>query len=398
MGESPSGRGTSNDSMHRHNLSVILDLVHRSRGLSRSQLTRRTGLNRSTIAALVAELVTLALVIEVGPDSANQVGRPSPIVRPATGTVAIAVNPEIDAVTIAVVGLGGTVVSRVRHVVLHPPSVREAVEITASVVAGLIEALDPKYRVLGIGAAVPGLVRTRDGLVRLAPHLGWQDEPFAKLLAAATGMAVVAANDAHLGSRAESTFGAGRDIQDLLYLNGGASGIGGGIISGAQPLRGAAGYAGELGHTLVNSVGIACHCGASGCLETEVRRQTLLEIVGLTNADGDELEVALSASTDPDVRTEVRRQLEFLAVALRNAINMLNPRLIVLGGFLASLYAVDPAHLDELLSTQPLTASRESVTVVRSQLGSDLLLVGAAELVFEILIADPASAALPKVH
>ena len=395
--ESPSGRGTSNDHVRRHNLSVILDLVHRSRGLSRSQLTRRTGLNRSTIAALVAELVTLGLVIEVEPDSTNQVGRPSPIVRLATGTVAIAVNPEIDAVTIAVVGLGGTVVSRVRRAVDHPPSVREAVEITASVVAGMMGALDPKYRVLGIGVAVPGLVRTRDGLVRLAPHLGWQDEPFAELLAAATGMAVVAANDAHLGSRAESTFGAGRDIQDLLYLNGGASGIGGGIISGAQPLRGAAGYAGELGHTLVNSVGIACHCGASGCLETEVRRQTLLKIVGLTNADGDELEVALSTSTDPEVRIEVRRQLEFLAVALRNAINMLNPRLIVLGGFLASLYAVDPAHLDALLTTQPLAASRESVTVVPSQLGSDLLLVGAAELVFEILIADPASAGTAMV-
>jgi len=397
MDEAQSDRGTSNESVRRHNLSVILDLVHRSRGISRSQLTRRTGLNRSTIAALVAELVTLALVIEVEPDSANQVGRPSPIVRPAPGIVAIAVNPEIDAVTIAVVELGGTVVSRVRHAVPHPPSVQEAVEITASVVSGLIDALDPNSRVWGIGAAIPGLVRTRDGLVRLAPHLGWQDEPFAELLAAATGMAVVAANDAHLGSRAESIFGAGRDIRDLLYLNGGASGIGGGIISGAQPLRGSAGYAGELGHTLVNSVGIACHCGANGCLETEVRRQTLLEIVNLINVDGDELEIALSTSTNPAVRTEVRRQLEFLAVALRNAINMLNPRLIVLGGFLASLYAVDPGHLDALLSTQALTPSRESVTVVRSQLGSNLLLVGAAELVFEILIADPALAGAPKI-
>jgi predicted NBD/HSP70 family sugar kinase len=95
------------------------------------------------------------------------------------------------------------------------------------------------------------------------------------------------------------------------------------------------------------------------------------------------------------VSTEVRRQLDFLGVALRNAINMLNPRLIVLGGFLASLYAVDPGHLDALLATQPLAASRESVTVVRTRLGSDLLLVGAAELVFETLIADPASAGSP---
>ncbi len=385
------GRGNSNDQVRRHNLSAILELVHRNRGLARSQLTRQTRLNRSTIGGLVAELVSLGLVFEGEPTSASQVGRPSPIVRPAAGTVAVAVNPEIDAVTIAVVGLGATIVSRVRYAVDHPPSAREAVEITTPIVAGMLERLDPQCRILGIGVAVPGLVRARDGLVRLAPHLGWRDEPFAELLSAATGLSVVAANDAHLGARAESTFGVGRDIPDLIYLNGGASGIGGGIVSGARPLDGADGYAGELGHTLVNSAGTACHCGASGCLETEVRRERLLEVVGLTNAGGDVLEAALSASTDPAVSTEVRRQLDFLAVALRNAINVLNPKLIVLGGFLASLYTVDPGHLDELIATQPLAASRESVAVVPTQLGSDLLLIGAAELVFERLIADPVS-------
>ena len=386
------GRGNSNDSLRRHNLSVILELVHRNRGLSRSQLTRQTGLNRSTIAALVAELVALGLAIEVEPDPGNRVGRPSPIVRPDPYTVGIAVNPEIDAVTIGVVGLGGSVVERVRHPVGHPPTVHEAVDIAAEVIARLRVELDTRYRIRGIGVAVPGLVRTGDGLVRLAPHLGWHDEPFAELLAAATGLAVVAANDAHLGTRAESTFGAGRDIGDLIYLNGGASGIGGGIVSGSNPLEGYAGYAGELGHTLVNSAGAACHCGATGCLETEVRRDRLIELVGLSNADGDELEVALRVSMDPAVGTEVRRQLDFLAVALRNAINMLNPRLIVLGGFLAALYAVDSGYLDALLASQPLSASRESVSVVPTQLGSDLLLLGAAELVFEGLIADPASA------
>jgi predicted NBD/HSP70 family sugar kinase len=385
------GRGNSNDHVRRHNLSVILGLVHRNRGLSRSQLTRQTGLNRSTIAALVAELVSLDLVIEVEPDASNQVGRPSPIVRPSAKTVGIAVNPEIDAVTVGVVSLGGTVVKRVRYAVDHPPTVREAVDISAAVIAGMRAELDGPYRTTGIGVAVPGLVRTHDGLVRLAPHLGWEDEPFAEMLEEATGLSVVAANDAHLGTLAESTFGAGRAITDLIYLNGGASGIGGGIIAGGRPLGGTAGYAGELGHTLVNSNGVACHCGARGCLETEVRRERLLALVGLANADVDELESALGDSADPAVRTEVHRQLDFLAIALRNAINTLNPELIVLGGFLASIYAVDPAYLDGLLDEQPLKASRESVRVTRAQLGADLLMIGAGELAFESLLADPAN-------
>jgi len=386
-----SGSGSNNDHVRRHNLSVVLGLAHRTSGLSRAQLTRQTGLNRSTIADLVGELVDRQLVVETEPDSSGQVGRPSPIVRPNPKAVALAINPEIDAITIGVVGLGGTVLKRVRSPTPHSTSAKEAVAICAAVVEGMRSELDTRYLTVGIGVAVPGLVREQDGLVRLAPHLGWVDEPLARMLTEATGYSVVAANDASLGALAESTFGSGRDVSDLIYLNGGASGIGGGVIAGGVSLAGIAGYAGEFGHTLVNSAGVICNCGALGCLETEVARAPLLELVGLTDADGDELELALTASGSPAVKAEVERQLDFLAVALRNAINVFNPQLIVLGGFLGSLYAIAPAYLDQKLANQPLLAARQEVTITRTQLASDLLMLGAAELAFELILSDPAS-------
>ena len=385
------GSGNNSDHVRRHNLSVILGMAHRTGGLSRAQLTRRTGLSRSTIAALVAELVYRQLVVEVGPDSSGQVGRPSPVVRPNPGAVALAVNPEVDAITIGVVGLGGSVLKRVRYPTPRSTTVTEAVAICAAVIEGMRSELDACYRTVGIGVAVPGLVREQDGLVRLAPHLGWVDEPLARMLTDATGFPVVAANDASLGALAENTFGAGRDVSDLIYLNGGASGIGGGVIVGGVSLTGIAGYAGEFGHTLVNSAGAVCSCGALGCLETEVARAPLLKLVGLTDADSDELELALIASRSPAVLAEVERQLGFLAIALRNAINVFNPRLVILGGFLGSLYAVGPAYLDQKLAHQPLLAAREEVTIRRTQLASDLLMIGAAELAFESILSDPAS-------
>jgi predicted NBD/HSP70 family sugar kinase len=386
-----SGSGSNNDHVRRHNLSVVLGLAHRTSGLSRAQLTRQTGLNRSTIADLVGELVDRQLVVETEPDSSGQVGRPSPIVRPNPKAVALAINPEIDAITIGVVGLGGTVLKRVRYPTPHSTSAKEAVAICAAVVEGMRSELDTRYLTVGIGVAVPGLVREQDGLVRLAPHLGWVDEPLARMLTEATGYPVVAANDASLGALAESIFGSGRDVSDLIYLNGGASGIGGGVIAGGVSLAGIAGYAGEFGHTLVNSAGVICNCGALGCLETEVARAPLLELVGLTDADGDELELALTASGSPAVKAEVERQLDFLAVALRNAINVFNPQLIVLGGFLGPLYAIAPAYLDQKLANQPLLAARQEVTITRTQLASDLLMLGAAELAFELILSDPAS-------
>jgi predicted NBD/HSP70 family sugar kinase len=385
------GRGNSNDSVRRHNLSVLLRLVHRSAGISRSQLTRQTGLNRSTIAALVGELVERQLVVESEPDSNNQVGRPSPIVRPAPRALGIAVNPEIDAITVGIVGLGGVVLRRVRSPLNHVPTAQEAVDISAAIIDGLREEFDLVHRAVGIGVAVPGLVRSHDGLVRLAPHLGWVDEPLADMLEEATGFTVVAANDARLGTLAESIFGAGRGLTDVVYLNGGASGIGGGAIVNGAPLRGVSGYAGEFGHTLVNSAGVLCHCGAYGCLETEVHRSTLLEAVGLADADADDLDVALFNADAPEVTEEIFRQLDTLAITLRNAINTLNPQLIVLGGFLGALYAVAPKRLDKSVAAQTLPSPGDTVRIARAELGGNLLMIGAAELAFEGILADPSS-------
>ena len=390
-----SARGLGNESLRRENLSNLLRLVHRAGpdGRSRSELTALMGLNRSTIAALVGELETLRLVEERIPAPNARVGRPSPIVTAADHVVVLTVNPEIDAISIGAVGLGGRVLERER--VTSPPGLDSdaAVELTAATVGTLLAERLVGHRVIGVGVAVPGQVRAEDGLVRLAPHLGWVDEPFTERLSLRLGLPVAAANDASLGVRAESTFGAGRGIQDVVYLNGGASGIGGGIIVGGRALTGADGYAGELGHTLVNSAGVLCHCGAVGCLETEVRRAPLLALTGLGDADAEGLEQALRDSDDPAVPAEVQRQLGFLAVALRNAINTLNPQRVLLGGFLSALYGVAPERLDELVAQQSLRASGEAVELARAELGSDILTVGAAELAFTGLFADPASLA-----
>lgn len=395
MAATSGARGNSSDSLRRHNLSTVLSLVHHEGSLSRSRLTEETGLNRSTIAALVGELIERRLVVESVSKSEsrggtpNRVGRPSPLVQPDARTIAFAVNPEIDAITVGVVGLGGTMLARRRCEVDHAPSVQEAVAIAAKAIGELRAQLGLAHRPVGIGIAVPGLVRAGDGLVRLAPHLGWVDEPVAELLEQATGLPVVASNDASLGAAAERIFGAGRGINDMIYLNGGASGIGGGIIAGGRPLGGANGFAGEFGHTLVTGSRAKDAAGSAGSLELEVNRAALLRVVGLPSADLDELEQALINADSSAVLDEVHRQLGFLSVALRNAIDILNPQVIVLGGFLGSLHAVDPEHLESLVARQALLASHEGVRIVRAQLGSKLLMIGAAELAFAGLLADP---------
>ena len=312
------------------------------------------------------------------------------MVLPDPRVVAFAVNPEIDAITVGVVGLGGTLVKRIRHPLEHSPTVSEAVSIASEIIDRIRADSGDSYLVAGVGMALPGLVRDRDGVVRLAPHLGWVDEPVAELLETATGYRVVGGNDARLGANAELLFGAGRGVRDLVYLNGGASGIGGGVIVDGAPLRGAEGYAGEFGHTMVTGRRTRDAAGSHGSLELEATRDDLLRVLGMSGADPDELERALVASTSPEVRTEVRRQLDFLAIALRNAIDILNPELVVLGGFLGALFAVDGEYLESRVAEYALPAAYAGMRIARAELGSDILMIGAAELAFAPLLADPA--------
>ena len=381
-------RGNNNDDVRRHNLSTVLTLVHQARGLSRSELTRRTGLNRSTIAGLVAELVERGLVGESIPERPGMVGRPSPVVVPSERVVGIAVNPEIDAITIGLVSLGGSVLRKIRYETDASPSVTDAVRITTAVIEGMRGDFENRLSCVGVGIAVPGLVRAADGLVRLAPHLDWHDEPLAERLRDATGLPVSAANDASLGAVAEKIFGAGRGLDDLVYLNGGASGVGGGIIAGGTLLGGTEGYAGEFGHMRVAHVDDGADA-ETGSLERMANRADLLAATGLAASQADALADVLRSSADPGVSALVHRQLDHLAVALRNAIDVLNPQLVVLGGFLASIHSADPDYLEKRVARQTLDAPWRNTRITAAELGGDLLMIGAAELAFEPLLADP---------
>lgn len=381
--------GTAED-VRRANLASILGILYRQGETSRTTLSKRTGRNRSTIASLVADLVEIGLVAEREPDSLGTVGRPSPVVSIRPEVAAIAVNPEIDVLTIGLIGLDGQVRRVIRHEYDRIPTAAEVLSITAAVIAGMRLELEGLL-VAGIGVAVPGQVRTEDGLVRNAPHLDWHDEPFAEPLAAATGFPVRVANDAALGALAEHEFGAGRGKDHLVYLNGGASGIGGGVISAGTLLGGTSGYAGELGHVRVSSSPVVDSAGIAGTLEAEVTREELLDVLGLTRADPDQFGAALLADRSEQVSTVVHRQLDHLGTALAAAINLLNPQAIVLGGFLATLHAYDSACLNEAVARSSLAPSLEGVTIGPAELGANLLMVGAAGLAFAPLLADPAS-------
>lgn len=380
------GRGSRNEATRRHNLSTIATLVHHGRGVSRAELTRLTGLNRSTIGLLVADLAAAGIVAEGAPVTGS-IGRPSPLVLPGPDLAVIAVNPDVDAIIVGVVGLGGVVHARERVELADVPSVTDTVEIVVATARRLLEGLS--LTVVGAGVAVPGLVRARSGEVALAPHLQWRDDAVAAPLASALGVPVAVDNDANAGLVAETLFGAGRGRSNVVYLNGSVSGIGGAVLTDGAIMRGADGFAGELGHTFIRSDGVRCHCGRTGCLETEVNVQRLEAAADPAPVNHDHIRDSLASIDAPALAAEIDHQVDTLARAMDSFASAFNPEAIVLGGFLSALHELRSERLAAALADLSFAPLADGLDVVPAMLGEELLMVGAAELAFAEVLADP---------
>ena len=394
--------GQRSETVRRANLGAIVRELHAHGALSRSELVARTGLTRSAIRSLVGELVHAGLAAEGPATRLGTPGRPSPVVRLVAGSaVVVALDIAVDSLAAAIVGLGGRTLARVRiERSREHSSVDEiAADLTglARTVLGRRPAAEP---VVGIGVAVVGVVRRSDGVVSMAPNLGWRDIPLGDRLARALDLSVPisVANEADLGTLAELRRGVAVGADDLVYISG-EVGVGGGVIVGGRPLTGVAGYAGEVGHMPVNPEGAPCRCGSVGCWETEVGEDALLVRAGLMPGGGRAAVDAVlreAAAGSATAQAALDHVGTWLGLGLASLVNLLNPQLIVLGGRFGRMYPFVTRALHAELDRRTLPAARSLVTVIPTSLGVDAPLLGAAELALEPLLADPAQWVRPR--
>nr|WP_276612255.1 ROK family protein [Kineococcus vitellinus] len=303
---------------------------------------------------------------------------------------------DVHAVQVVRVGLGGAVRGRRTVATSAPPSPERAAALLADAAADLL-AQSPPDLLVGVGLAVPGLVRTRDGAIAHAPNLGWRDAPFGALAAAAlherTGARrrVDVANDADLGLIAEHRRGAAAGLSDVVYLCG-TYGLGGGVLTGGHPLTGRRGYAGEVGHMSVDPDGRPCRCGSRGCWESETLAGAWAEPFGL---DGDAPDIAdlvlqrLAAGGVVSRRTRDKLSRAF-ARGLANIVHLFDPQAVVLGDGL--WHRLWPELADDVLpwvDRLVMPAMRAGIAVRTSALGEGSTVLGAAELAFTPLLQDP---------
>lgn len=395
------GPKADKETVRRHNLSLVLRAVRDEGEATRAGVAARVGLTRAAVSSLVEQLLDSGFLSESGKTFSGQAGRPGTVLKVTrSGPAGIGVEINIDYVSVCVVDLSGT--DRVRlteHLDNRGAAPAEVLARGARIAARTLDsAAEQDLSPVGVQLALPGLVS--GGTVRQAPNLGWNRVPAEELFAAALAEAgptapalpVRSENEANLAALAELWFGGLGGIRSFLYLSG-EIGVGGALVLDGELLRGANGFAGEIGHVVVDADGPLCRCGARGCLEQYAGQSALLRGAGLDENAGvpgvAELE-ALARAGDERAVAAIGEAGRMLGRVLSGAVNLFDPDAVVLGGIYRSLMPWLSPPADGELTDRVVSGlwPHDSGRLRASSSAGDAAR-GAAALVVRAVLADP---------
>ncbi len=384
------------------NRGAVLELLRREGPMPRTAIARATKLTAPTSFAIVDELVAAGLVRCVA-TSRSSPGRPRAIFQ-FNPAAAYSLGVDLSGASFVgvLIDLSARVLETRRVARPNPPDVSAVIQWIASFAQEMRSspALDPS-KLAGLGVAIPALLEADSGHVITSTNLNWHDVPFARLLEEAVGTGVYLENTPRSIALCERWFGAASEAEHLLCINIGM-GIGMGLIIDGKLYVGDDAQSGELGHTAVVPNGAPCRCGGRGCLEAEaaggailrnavdaLQRGTSSSLAETANGDPRRitLDMVVNAADegDPLASSVVRAAGQMIGTAVRNAVILLNPTMVVLSGSLV--------HSSQLLfeTVRAVVQNRalpplhrvSAMPIVRAQLGPLAGAVGAAGLVHQ---------------
>lgn len=356
-------------------------------GLSRADLAGAVGLTKSTVSGLVRELIGEGWLVEREVVVTGDLGRrPTPLFIDPDRLLLLGAEVGVESVRVVGTSLTGEVrASTVAHYGTSR-TVRACITILATALLKLRKQLNDAQQVLGIGVGLPGGVNEARGVLHFAPNLGWRDVPVGDLLAdklqgtLLAGVPLFLQNEADVAAMGEMEFNPSPASDPLLYVSIN-QGLGAGVIVGDRLLTGSRGFAGEVGHMVLQLNGPRCSCGRRGCAEALIATRALLHGSGDDAALRSLAEVrAHLVDEDAETLKAVASAGRYLGVLLQNLATAYDPGCIVLGGSVVDLGEpfLKPA-LDTLLD-YAAAASLPPPSVRISRFGANAVAVGAAAL------------------
>ena len=355
---------------------------------SRADVARHTGLSRTTISGLVAEMRDEGLVVdrpEPGGDQQAGAGRPpTPIGLSPQAGAALGIDFGKRHLAVVVADLSHTLLAEDRREMEEGYDSAQGMDTATELVEGLLARADlAGTQMLGVGLGLPGPIHGPSGQVGSSAILpGWGGLSVAEEMQERLGLPVRVDNDANLGALAELFWGAGQGASDLVYLKV-ATGIGAGLVIQGRLFHGAGGTAGEIGHLTIDEHGPMCRCGNRGCLETFAAGDALVEL--LRSSLGHELtaEEIVERAIEGDVacRRAVADAGRHLGHAVGAICNLINPSRVVVGGSIGQAGDLLLGEMREAVRRRAVLSAAQDVEIVAGVLGERAEVLGAVALV-----------------
>jgi glucokinase-like ROK family protein len=386
--------------LRQSNRQTLLTLLYFHEPITRLDLSQLSGLSPATVTNVITELLRDEVIVEAGAEE-SQGGRP----RVALGInlqrgYFIGVEVGETHIHVELFDIKLNTISHRRQEVSESENQPEQIvhHLVETIEHLLAETRIPQDRIIGVGIGIPGIVDRVSGVSIVAPNWGWEQIPLLDLLTPRLQMPILLENGAKAMGLAEMWFGAGKGLEDLAVLLVG-TGMGAGIIVQGELYHGSTNSAGEWGHTCIEVHGRPCRCGSRGCIEAYVGSRGI--IARLREADPNHPalqqgshQAIISALCeaaehgDPAAQQLLSSTAEYLGVGIANLINLVNPELIVLGGWSGRLMGkhILP-ELRRTISAYALKAPLDAVTLSLSQLDWNGVSMGAASLVLQDFLA-----------
>lgn len=392
-------RSVNKTLMKEFNRMLVIDQIRSCEEISRSEISKNTGLGLSTLTKIVDELIGENLVCEVGEGVSN--GGRKPVLLKFNGDFGYVVGIKIerDRMIFCRSNLEARIMEKK---VLSYSRTSSNAEINSLLIDGIrkvISGTRPDQRFCGIGIATSGLIDRDAKVVIHSPILSWENYSFEQV-EESFSVPVLVDNDANVFSLGQIWRGLGSQYRNFIGISVGA-GVGAGIVINNQLYRGEFGGAGEIGHTVIQQEGTPCYCGQRGCLEmyasdaftiseakrlVAMRAPTKLSELPELSLDG----IYQAAEQGDDYAQEILiKQGDNLGIGLRNTVNFMNPGAIIVGGESIRGKEFLLQGLTRQLQTHFFAKHKQELKLHVCDMGEDIFLIGACALVVYDLFKAP---------
>jgi predicted NBD/HSP70 family sugar kinase len=356
--------GTARDINRR----IVLNLIRKHQPVSRADLSRFSGMQRSTVSAIAEQLISERWVAEGAVNDLPRGRKPTFLHLNSQRVGIFGINVRPFATNLALANMDGRFL--VQEILSTPPVAGEFVEQVSQRIHDLIK-LNPELAYEGIGISLPGRVDLSSQRFIFAPNLGWELEDLKQQMETATGLPVELENEANACALSEFWFGGHGDGVRNLIAVAVSEGIGVGMVLNGQLVRGPSGLAGEFGHVSIVEGGPKCACGNRGCWEvyasnsaavrsynennsTPIRSRTKTSRQAAALDDFDEL-MKLAQEGNSRAGAAIDRMARHLGVGLAMLVTGLAPELIVVVGEVTRLWDRVGSIINDVIQRRSFT-------------------------------------------